>query len=199
MPQHFVYFFLAVSGLFLSIQGANAATFTVDTYSKPYEDGPGAFIVMEGDTAAGDYNRFLKVLPKAIARHGSEKFAIDVWLEGPGGNLDEAMKLGRLIYDLGFATLVAEDEECASACALIWIAGARLYMHPDARIGFHQAYTGDGDPTITGNGAVGYFLAEVGVKRGVVSYVLSAPPEDMTWLTPTIAEAIGLPLNILED
>jgi hypothetical protein len=178
--------------------GPRAAEFRVFQYAQDYDDGPGAYIVMVGETVTGDTDRFLDALPRAIALHGSEEFPIDLWLEGPGGDLDEALKLGQLVYDLGFATLVDEGAECASACALIWLGGARLYAHERARIGFHQAWEGDGVASVAGNAEVGFYLSQVGLERATVQYVVSADPDSMTWLNRSIADTIDLPVTFLD-
>ena len=60
-----------------------------------------------------------------------------------------------------FATMVLPDEECASACALIWISSYRRYMSASSKIGFHAAYTTvDGKPRETGmgNAEIGSYL-----------------------------------------
>ena len=175
-----------------------AADVTVAQYEKDYPDGPGAYLFISGDTEIGDYDRFLNALPEAIAIHGSRRYAIDVWLEGPGGNLEEALRLGKLIYDLGFDTWVDAGEECVSACALIWLSGARLFMMDGARIGFHQSYEGGGEASILGNARVGYYLSRVGLAPSVVDFVMSASPEQVRWLDPSLAEAVGLPVQVME-
>ena len=52
----------------------------------------------------------------------------------------EALSIGSEIRLRGFTTFVAGGKmQCYSACALIWIAGVRRYMMPDASIGVHAA------------------------------------------------------------
>lgn len=177
----------------------SAADVSVGQYDTPYADGPGAWIWVSGETSVGDYQRFLTALPEAIALHGSTEHPIDVWFDGPGGDLDEAIKLGQLIYDLGFATLVDGGDECASACALLWLSGTTLYMVEGAKIGFHQAYEAAGAASIVGNARVGHYLAQVGLEASVVDYVMSSEPDGITWLEPRIAEAIDLPIFMLAD
>lgn len=187
-----------LAGLFVVPNLGSAAEMSAYAYRTDYSDGPGAYIIISGDTERGDYRRFLKVLPEAIALHSSRENPIDVWLEGPGGDLDEALKLGQLIYDLGFITLVDKGTECASACALIWLGGASLYMHPEAHVGFHQAYEADNTASIEGNALVGHYLSEVGLSASVVRYVMTAPPDDLVWLRPDVLQSIGLPVNLLK-
>lgn len=189
----------AAFGLAMLPALVTAAEFNVEQYDEKYEDGPGAYIEMSGEVEPGDYYKLLEVLPKAIALHGSEEYGIDLWLSGPGGDLDEALKIGKFIFDLNIATMVDKRDECASACALIWLGGSSLLMHPEARIGFHQAYVGDGEASIAGNAMVGHYLSEVGLDASVAYYVVAARPEEMAWLTPRLAASIDLPVVFLED
>lgn len=183
--------------LSLTVGPLAAAEVRVGQYDDDYDDGPGAYMVIAGETLEGDYGRFLDALPEAIALHGSRTFPIDVWLEGPGGDLDESLKLGQLIFDLGFATLVDARTECVSACALLWLSGARMYMVDGAEIGFHQSYEGEGEASIIGNARVGFHLSRVGLEANVVDFVMSASPDEVRWLEPSLAETIGIPFTML--
>ena len=59
-------------------------------------------------------------------------------LESPGGSVAEGMELGRDVSDHGLRTVTRY--ECASACALIFLAGReRVLVGSRAKIGFHQA------------------------------------------------------------
>jgi dTDP-4-dehydrorhamnose 3,5-epimerase len=68
-------FIIAVSlltfciGLFPAT-GPHAAEIRAFQYAQDYDDGPGAYIVMVGETVTGDTDRFLDALPRAIALHG---------------------------------------------------------------------------------------------------------------------------------
>jgi ATP-dependent protease ClpP protease subunit len=62
-------------------------------------------------------------------------------LESPGGELRDAIALGREIRFGKFRTVTRY--ECASACSLIFLAGAdRELLGSRAKIGFHQAASG---------------------------------------------------------
>jgi len=59
-------------------------------------------------------------------------------LESPGGSLSEGIEVGREVSDRGLRTVTRY--ECASACALIFLAGReRVLVGSRAKIGFHQA------------------------------------------------------------
>jgi len=61
-------------------------------------------------------------------------------LESPGGDLRDGVALGREVRFGQFRTITRY--ECASACALIFLAGSdRVLLGSRAKIGFHQAAT----------------------------------------------------------
>jgi len=70
-------------------------------------------------------------------------------LDSPGGDLREAIKLARLVRDVGFTTIVEKDARCISACFMLYAAGfTRLgqqgeqpFSHPAiSTIGVHRAF-----------------------------------------------------------
>lgn len=124
----------------VNAHGAIAAEF----YSYPYG------IYMVGEITAGDYDRFVSVLKT----RGAQPFIL--FLRSGGGNVPEAMKIGRLVRRLSgsvqapggsaqeFNRASCADEEkligkaipciCASACTLIFFAGIfrvglEIYIH----------------------------------------------------------------------
>jgi len=58
-----------------------------------------------------------------------------VVFESPGGDIEEAMKIGRYIKQSGLETGVAT--ECSSACTYSFIAGRERILLPGAQLGFH--------------------------------------------------------------
>lgn len=59
-----------------------------------------------------------------------------VWLSSAGGNVDAAMKIGRVIRKHDGYTSVATSEKCYSSCALIFIAG--VYRVNFGGLGLHR-------------------------------------------------------------
>jgi hypothetical protein len=58
-----------------------------------------------------------------------------VVFESPGGDINEAMRIGRAIRQNGLETGVAT--ECSSACTYSFIAGRERILLPSGRLGFH--------------------------------------------------------------
>ncbi|MEM8837229.1 MAG: hypothetical protein AAGE89_03990 [Pseudomonadota bacterium] len=74
-------------------------------------------------------------------------------LNSPGGSFEEGLKIARLIENRA-GTVIRQDEECLSACAIIFMAGSHYvgedggaktvdrHMHKTAHLGFHAPALG---------------------------------------------------------
>jgi hypothetical protein len=125
----------------------------------PHSGGTGA--VLEGKIEAGDFDK----LRKFIFLNLTEQ----VYLASPGGELAEAMKIGRLLRGLKLSTIVParfpsadlqkqaasmhglQDAKanflCASACFFIFVAGIHRDsdLSSDGILGIHRPYLSDAD------------------------------------------------------
>ena len=70
-----------------------------------------------------------------IAARG--EYVRTVSLDSPGGSLDDAMEIARLIRKGGFATEVADGAICASSCPLAFAGGTQRRVGSRAAIGLH--------------------------------------------------------------
>jgi len=116
-----------------------------------------------------------------------------VVLSSPGGSVAEALQIGAIIRTQGLATMVAD--ECASACALVWLSGVRRYYNPGVRIGFHAAYVRrNGKPVETGMGKaeIGSFLTHLGLSIEAIRFFTAAPPNGVRWLSLDDAKRLGI-------
>jgi hypothetical protein len=119
-----------------------------------------------------------------------------VLLRSRGGRLVPALRIGEAIRSKGYSTYV--NEYCASACALIWLAGQPRYMSPTAQIGFHAAYDeNSGQEGGMANALVGAFLTKMGLPYEAVIYATVAAPNSMKWLTLADAKRLGIDVNII--
>lgn len=109
-----------------------------------------------------------------------------VVLSSFGGRTNPAFEIGKVIRDRGYKTIVAEQTVCASACALIWLAGEVRFATPSSRIGFHASSISEGSSvreTGMGNALVGRYLTLLGYSQAAIVYVTFAPPDQILWLT----------------
>lgn len=102
---------------------------------------------MSGEIVKGDLERFSNVLNGILSHDGEAAISTRVCLNSPGGNLNEAAKIGQHFYDVGIGTFVDRGDKCLSACAFIFMMGVALggestfldrAMHKEAVIGFHR-------------------------------------------------------------
>ena len=107
-------------------------------------------IVIAGELIAGDYDEFVALAGSQFPAEVLESTADNtVCLDSPGGNLAEGVKFARHFYKEGVGTVVGDDAECHSACAIMFMMGtaqggevafANRKMHVSGTIGFHRPY-----------------------------------------------------------
>lgn len=99
-----------------------AADFRDDTFVR---GGAVIQIQLDGKIVKGDYEKFRGVMVSAIKKniydHGISRIVI--FPNTGGGNVSEAMRIGRAVSDLGAIIYIKKDEVCASACVFIWMGG----------------------------------------------------------------------------
>jgi hypothetical protein len=164
-----------------AVNAASAATIDV------IQDDMGTVILIKGELVDGDQVAFDNIA------NGIED-AIVV-LESPGGDLVPGLEIGLSIRERGFNTLVVDGSECASACALAWMAGETRAMGEYADVGFHAAYVEVNhrpQETGAGNAIIGAYLNELGLSYDAIYQLTSAPPHGMYWLTFSDAESLGI-------
>lgn len=96
--------------------------------------GGGGILSLTGTIDPGSAQRFAD----EIAARG--EYVSTVLLDSPGGSVDDALEMGRLILDKGLSTQVRNGGLCASSCPLIFVSGQERLAGRDAAIGVHQIY-----------------------------------------------------------
>ena len=71
-----------------------------------------------------------------VARRGD--YVKTVVLNSPGGSVNDALAMGRLIREKKFATEVEAGKYCASSCPLVFAGGVERRAGANASIGVHQ-------------------------------------------------------------
>jgi uncharacterized protein YecT (DUF1311 family) len=144
-------------------------------------------VFMRGPVERGDAERFIEIVDTMPSA--------SIILSGPGGLMSEALEIGAEIRIRSFSTMVLPNEECASACGVIWLSGIRRYMADTSMIGFHAAYIiRNGVPYETGmgNAEVGSFMTHLGYSIEAIRFLTAAPPNGINWLTLDHARALGI-------
>ena len=145
-------------------------------------------ISVEGELVSGDDKRFVDAALRATG-------GTMVMLNSPGGDMLAGIEIGRAIRLKGFSTLVPQGFQCASACALAWLAGAQRFMGQGATVGFHAMFTTEnGQNTVSsvGNAVVGAYLSQLGLSMLAITYITEKQPNDIQWLTFDDATQFGI-------
>lgn len=175
---------LAALAFLVSVSTSNAASIQAE---GPFD---GLHIIsVSGQINFGDEAKFLQIaanVPRAVVIFGS-----------PGGNLTASIEIGKMIRLRGYGTYVGPRVVCASGCAIAWLGGATRAAHPNAMIGFHAASM-DGSVTSVGNAEIGAYFGLLGLSRAAIRLFTEAAPSDMFWLTPPMANALGLEVRYVD-
>ena len=173
--------------LLIPVSSASAADIQVIPAQGGY-----SYIVIDGEITEGDADNFRKIAtqtPKAV-----------VFLASPGGSLGQALEIGKIIQISGYTTGVMDDYVCASACALIWLAGEERKAGEGAKIGFHASYRLDeGNAVEDGmaNAFVGRYLTQLNLPARAIFFITSASPTGMSWLDTSDPGTEGIPYTLV--
>ena len=99
-----------------------------------------------------------------------------VVFESPGGDVEEAMRIGRYIEENGLETGVTT--ECSSACTYAFIAGRERILLPGAQLGFHACQKVVWYSPCDNQKYLGY-LVESGIDESFIRRALSVEPPDI--------------------
>jgi hypothetical protein len=166
--------------LVAAVTGARA-----DLLYTPEETPDGAvFLVVSGVISSTED---IGAFSRAIAASHAQA----VMFDSPGGNIDKALELGRLIRKLDLDTIQLRRLECASACAFAFLGGVMRYAEPGS-IGVHKAWFVDERPTDvdlavatvqqTTADVIGY-IVEMGADPALMAVALSYDSNDMRYLS----------------
>ena len=154
-------------------------------------------ITIEGAIAPGDYQKLVDVALSSREAH-------TVWLASPGGNLSEALRMGRLIRSLGLAVWAPFSKAeplvtlknpahntCSSSCFLLYAAGVTrrglvLGLHRPS-LPADEYFSLGLDGAVAAHRvidkAVAGYLEEMGVPSKYTSIMLSTRASEMAWLS----------------
>jgi hypothetical protein len=176
-----------------------------------YRSGNAIHIDITGEIVAGDMQKFRAVSGEVIdALLRARKLDVDVWLESPGGLINEGLAIGDHIRLAGYGTVVGSNEECASVCGLIWLASKDRAAFPTSQIGFHAAFVekphrcwllftcATVEVSSAANAAVGAYLQRLNFGQAAIRFLTSAAPESMKWLDFESAKKAGIAITMIK-
>ncbi len=145
-----------------------------------------------GRIVPGDAERLKSISGSVgILPHGHRVLLLD----SPGGSINEAMKISRVIDEAAFHTVVPKGAVCASACgAVLFIAGRYRTIEEGGKLGMHTCYSADTMMPLTDcNKAIAEHALAHGVAYGsVYAFMNYTSPENMIFLSRENAECWGI-------
>jgi hypothetical protein len=169
---------------FLALTAAKAADIVV----KPLEGGA-SLIAIDGELELSDIDSFrAKAEPLPAGRTTVE-------FRSKGGKLLAGIRIGAQIRAKKFNTVVPDGAQCASACALAWLGGARRFVGENSNVGFHTAYilkTGVPAESGPGNAILGAYLNQLGLSEEAILYITYAAPTSVHWMSQEEAAEYGI-------
>lgn len=163
--------------------------------------GAGGTLTLTGSIDPGSAGRFAD----EIAARG--EYVSVVLLDSPGGSVDDALTMGRLIRQRGLSTKVANGGLCASSCPIIFASGTERLAGRDAAIGVHQIYAAALSATpVDALSVAGVAMADAqsvtaditrhlslsGVDPALWLHALETPPDQLYYFTPAEMDALRL-------
>ncbi|MGE7370095.1 hypothetical protein ACQKKX_13670 [Neorhizobium sp. NPDC001467] len=147
----------------------------------------GGVLLAEGAIDPGAAERFRA----EIEARG--EYVKTVTLNSPGGSVEDAIAMSKLIRDRKLVTRVKERALCASSCPIVFAGGVMRIAEKDAVIGVHQVFNGSREkpsPEEAMSAAqsttarIARHLEEMGIGAGVWLKALETPPDRLYYLTP---------------
>lgn len=123
-------------------------------------------------------------------------------INSPGGSLDAAMQMAKLVREHDLIVLVAG--ECSSACMLVANASAYLSALPSARFGFHQGSIFGTHPSgiarFWAQGVTDQLIAALragGIPESILAVAMQTPPDHMYYVSAERLRHYGVVKQIL--
>lgn len=135
------------------------------------------------DIAPGDYEALLAGLTANPGKY-TKKLAL---LDNIGGSVPEAIKMGRLLREAGFDTLVQNNAVCQGTCVYLLAAGREKTVR--GHVGIHRPYFANGDSAqanTTGKGtsySTAAYFKEMNIPSRLVDDMQAVAPSNLRVLT----------------
>ena len=171
----------------------------------------------DADLFASAVAEFTRDMSRALAPLGAPRTRI--CLDSPGGNLNEAVRIAKIIHG-AFGTAVPAGARCESSCAVIFMAGSRTpeadprgivadrILHPAGLLGFHRLrldvprgnYTESTvqsafEVALDGLAALVALSGEIDFPETLIADMLATPSDQMMHIK-TVGEAARWRINV---
>ena len=179
---------------FLSSNNSYSAQIRVDGVD------PNSFLLIKfyGEIVPTDFEALKQVVGAYISSENNFRI---IQLNSPGGDVETAMKIGRLLRRLEFDTQVADGSTCISSCVFIFSAGVIKSTTDSNMIGIHRPFgTFTGSLTLKDakknyeelKKRIYLYFEDMNIPRSLPEEMLRIPPEQIKMLSFDQAMQFGL-------
>ncbi|WP_313603710.1 ATP-dependent Clp protease proteolytic subunit [Rhizobium sp.] len=146
----------------------------------------GGVLMAEGTIDPGAAGRFAQ----EIEARG--EYVKTVQLNSPGGSVDDAIAMSKLIREKKLETIIASRGLCASSCPIVFSGGVERIAEKEAVIGVHQVFNGSRDRPSAAQAMssaqsttarVARHLEEMGIGSALWLHALETPPDRLYYLS----------------
>jgi hypothetical protein len=166
--------------------GATASAATIKFIAR-------ASVAVMGEIVKGDAAQSATALNECKRTGCGE---INVFLSSGGGLISEALEVAEEINKAAANTVVGENDTCASACSLMFLAGKTRAVYPGARVGVHSAMNdelgGENLETLGLSAWVARKYEELGAPPTVIAKCITTRPNQIYWLTEDDLRAMNV-------
>ena len=157
-------------------------------------------LVLQGAIEVGVAERFAEEVDKR------GDYIDTVILNSPGGSVNDALAISRIIRESGISTFVESGGYCASSCPLILAGGVDRTVATDASIGVHQVASAGVVPMSGEDGMenaqrvsaeIQRHLVDMGVDPRVWLHAMETPHEDLHYFTPEDMMSLHLATRLI--
>jgi hypothetical protein len=146
-------------------------------------------VLIQGPIEKGDYARIIE-----FVRHPDNygRFARMVYLDSPGGDVVEAIKIAHLLDKSYAATHVVRGARCYSACFILWMSGVTRHVSSGATLGVHRIHVQVKEGSIDQQSAyvsqiartVENYMSGLGTPRVILDKMNATAPADLFVISP---------------
>lgn len=140
-----------------------------------------------GDEAGG--------LQRLLQQAAAAGKTVTVFFDSEGGDVDEAMAIGRVIRAAGATTI---HGYCASACVFAFLGGRERYVSPEGNLNIHRPTLAEANiaqPTVTGTqmlDSLRQYIASMTGSDAFYNAMMRVPFAAPRTLLPSEALAMGV-------
>ena len=157
-----------------------------------------ASIRIHGDIRVGDTKALAVLIEKNEKGCKDQDIEPVVSFDSPGGDLGEAIRMGRFIRSKRISTIVEREAVCASACNMAFIGGVSRSVH--GRFGIHRPYARELPPDEseaikiydTTVQALKSYAIEMRVNPEIFERMMKISPQDVLFLSQQEMASFGI-------